>query len=299
MPKKGKKESLSDLKEEIVESAEAVSGIIEKQAEAVAGDVVQAVESVKKNRRFASLLKKIPTGRFAILALVLVAVGGIGASGYFYYQYSKTQQVLGSAQNQFSEVKSIVESVGKLMDLPGEEPTVATVSDVEKLRAQPFFNRAENGDKVLIYQSTRKAILYRPAINKIIDVATVNLDSPQATTPTTAGTSPTPTPEEEDSGPVEVVIWNGTTTTGLTVRGEEEIGGIENVDVIERDNAKKRSYEKNIIVKLGNVPDSKIQEIADALNATIEDLPSGEDAPEADVLIILGSDFISEAPSEE
>lgn len=76
--------------------------------------------------------------------------------------------------------KTLVVAVGKLMELPsGEEPTIAQVSDAEKLKEQPFFMSAQNGDRVLIYTKARKAILYRPGINKIIDVAPVNIGAEQ------------------------------------------------------------------------------------------------------------------------
>jgi len=70
------------------------------------------------------------------------------------------------------ETSKLIADVGRLILLPeGETPTVATVSDVEKLKDQPFFAHAKNGYKVLIYSNSRRAILYDPINNKIIDVA--------------------------------------------------------------------------------------------------------------------------------
>jgi hypothetical protein len=59
------------------------------------------------------------------------------------------------------------------MVLPDEQPTLASVTDKSKLSDQPFFQKAENGDKILIFVQSRKAILYRPSIKKIIDVAPI------------------------------------------------------------------------------------------------------------------------------
>jgi len=75
------------------------------------------------------------------------------------------------------ELATIVERVGMLVKLPeGEEPTIAEVTDVSELQDQDFFKDAQNGDKVLIYEKAKQAILYRPSTNKVIGIAPVNLN---------------------------------------------------------------------------------------------------------------------------
>ncbi|MEX2006791.1 MAG: hypothetical protein WD877_01270 [Candidatus Saccharimonadales bacterium] len=75
-------------------------------------------------------------------------------------------------------VDQTVAKVSKLVALPANEtPTLATVSDVSKLKSQTFFAKAENGDKVLIYTQARLAVLYRPAIDKVINIAPLNIGS--------------------------------------------------------------------------------------------------------------------------
>ncbi len=75
------------------------------------------------------------------------------------------------------EAKDLIEKVGRLIALPeGEEPTVATVSDPEKLKDQAFFANAKVGYKVLIYTQARKAYLYDPAQNKLIEVAPITTE---------------------------------------------------------------------------------------------------------------------------
>lgn len=74
------------------------------------------------------------------------------------------------------ELQMIVERVGKLVALPMDEtPTVATVNDPEKLVDQPFFAQAKKGDKVLIYTTAKKAILFDPVGGKIIEIAPLNI----------------------------------------------------------------------------------------------------------------------------
>lgn len=144
-----------------------------------------------------NLKKKIlalPVLIFVITLAALVIVG------YLFIQYQKTQELLKNPTAATQEqVNTLTDKVGKLIVLPeGEDPTVATVSDKSKLQDQRFFAKAENGDKVLIYAKAGKAILYRPSIDKIIEMGPVNLGqtSPQssvAPTPTNKIIEATPT----------------------------------------------------------------------------------------------------------
>lgn len=112
--------------------------------------------------------------------VVLLFAGSIGGGYYYFDKYQKTKTLLDNPEEVTKlETKNIVEKVGKLMELPSGEPQVATVLDKDKLKDQPFFAKAENGDKVLIYSESQTAILYRPSTNKIIGFAPVNLGEPQ------------------------------------------------------------------------------------------------------------------------
>jgi hypothetical protein len=93
------------------------------------------------------------------------------------------------------EVKNITVTVGKLMLLPTDEtPTVATVTDISKLVNQPFFAKAQNGDKVLFFNKAKKAILFRSSINRIVDVTTINITVPTPTQIITPTVTLSPTP---------------------------------------------------------------------------------------------------------
>ncbi|QQS22957.1 hypothetical protein IPM19_00065 [bacterium] len=87
--------------------------------------------------------------------------------------------------------KKLIEQVRKLIILPDdEEPTIATVNDLSKLQGQPFFAKAQLGDKVLIYNKARKAILFRPSDNQIIELAP--LVDPSASSPADGSAGQTP-----------------------------------------------------------------------------------------------------------
>lgn len=83
---------------------------------------------------------------------------------------------------QGDEISNLQGEISKFLQLPNETPTLATVSDVEKVKDQTFFKNAQNGDKVLLYSTAGKAILYRPSTKKVIEVAQINTPSPTDTT---------------------------------------------------------------------------------------------------------------------
>ncbi len=123
----------------------------------------------------------------------IVAVVVLASLATAFYLYSQLNQLKTDPQKAVqAESKDLIARVGRLIVLPeGEEPTIATVTDTELLKSQPFFVNAKKGDKVLIYTNARKAILYNPLDNKIVEVAPVNLGAPQAQPTESKPTQPT------------------------------------------------------------------------------------------------------------
>jgi hypothetical protein len=111
---------------------------------------------------------------FAVVVLLI---------GLFIYQRIELNSIKNDLEKQQvdptakirEESNELISEVGKLIVLPSDEdPTIATVNDLEKLKDQPFFANAQLGDKVLIYTKASKAILYRPSEHKIIELAPLN-----------------------------------------------------------------------------------------------------------------------------
>ena len=91
-----------------------------------------------------------------------------------------------------SEVQKMVAAVSQHMVLPADEvPTGAIVSDLSKLKGQPFFERAQLGDVVLVYANTRRAVLWRPSVQKIVEISAINFPSTVGQTPTAPATTKT------------------------------------------------------------------------------------------------------------
>ena len=112
-----------------------------------------------------------------IIILFLLFLGSATTGGYFFWQWRTIKN--NPAVITQNENKSLIEAVGKLILLPDEQPTIATVTDPTKLADQNFFANAKAGFKVLVYSGAKKAILYDPTTDKIIEVGPVNVTQDQ------------------------------------------------------------------------------------------------------------------------
>ncbi len=101
-------------------------------------------------------------------ALIVIAAASLGTAGYYFNQLQEIKQ--DPQQKAKLEAKAILDKVSKLIYLPeGEEPKVSTItlSELEKVKDQPFFNTVAVGDKALIYPEARLMFIYDPVNNKI------------------------------------------------------------------------------------------------------------------------------------
>jgi hypothetical protein len=220
-----------------------------------------------------------------IVSAAIIVVAALVGAGYFYYQYQSVQKQLQNNTSGPQEVDKLVEEVGKLIDLPKDElPTVATVTDLEKLRDQPFFRNAKNGDKVLVFQKAQKAILYDPVAKKIIEVSQVDVKTdPNATASATQNISS-----------FKIVLRNGTSTTGLASRVETRLKkDLPDINVVSKENAANPDYDKTIIAVMNEQALSLAQDLSRVLNASVSALPKAEIQPkEGDVVVVIGEDNI-------
>ena len=119
---------------------------------------------------------------------IVIVLASLVATGVMYRENRRLKADPGAVARE--EAVRLVQEVGALIELPqGEVPTIATVSDVERLKEQPFFAKAKVGDKVLIFTNARKAILFSATSRKILEVAPLNIGN-AATPPTKPSASP-------------------------------------------------------------------------------------------------------------
>ncbi len=224
-------------------------------------------------------------------SITAIFLGLLVAAGYFYWRY---QQL--ASQNPEREIASITKKLRQFMDLPESPlPTMATVTEKEKLQQQEFFQKAENGDKVLIYLTEGKAILYRPSTGKVIDVAPVRqTESPQNESAETSKNAA----EAETDTPIAITLYNGTNISGATRTIESDLAELSfDYTVNTRTNAARANYTKTIVVDLDSTHAEQAKELAQLLSGTVESLPAGEQKPEAGGLLIIVGQEASPSPT--
>ncbi len=102
-----------------------------------------------------------------VLTIALVGMALVG--GIYWWKTSTASQ---------SELQIVEAKVERLYLLPKDEtPALVSVVDASKLTSSYLKQYAKTGDKLLLYQNTSKVIIYRPSIDKIVDIGILELDA--------------------------------------------------------------------------------------------------------------------------
>lgn len=230
---------------------------------------------------------KLSRGQITV-GLVALVIGGLAFNSF---RLSKQNKFLGLQIETLrkdpnsvakEEIKQLVDKLSKLVVLPeGEEPVVATVTDKEKLKDQPVFAKAENGDKILIYSKAQKAYIYRPASNLLIDVIPVNIGNQRMSI---SGV--------DEKNPLQLALVNGSKNSGITNELEKRIQekNIPGVQVVSKAVAKSDSYEKTLVLDITGKMAKQAAEMALLVGGEVA-TQSAEAFPKADLMIIIGADF--------
>ncbi len=72
---------------------------------------------------------------------------------------------------QASVTIDVLDALSAVMLLPDEaNPIVATVTDSATLKhQQSFYAKVEDGDILIVFSTSRQAVIYRPSIEKIVN----------------------------------------------------------------------------------------------------------------------------------
>ena len=224
---------------------------------------------------------KILIGFFGLVFLVT-----LGSAVYFYDQNLKLKVT--SDETAKEDNQKLLSEVGKIIELPSNEsPTVAVVSDKEKLSGNVFFKNSQNGDKVLIFAEAKKAILYRPSTKKLIEVANINLADSN-------GVVARSKDENVEAVAIKMSIFNGTKEDNIFQDIEDKLKEQKiNAEFVTKRNALRDNYIQTLVVDLTGESSESADQIAKALDGQVGSLPKGETKPEgSDILIIAGLNLV-------
>lgn len=220
---------------------------------------------------------------FGTTCIVLIA---FVPSYYFYTKYQESKKLLRNPSGLAAEEqRALVAHVGNIIELPsGEQPTIATVADKTKLQNQPFFLRSENGDKVLIFQQSKKAILFRPSSGKVIEVSTLSFTNDAVTTrPATSSAA--------EAQVAKVALYNGSLRVGLTASAEKKLQSDSELGsrktIVSKENAAKKDYTKTIVVVFNALYSTEGENLAKLFGGTVAPLPKGEASSSADIAVFI------------
>jgi hypothetical protein len=113
--------------------------------------------------------------------------------GYNAYQYLQIQDYRKNPTKAAQEEQArITELVRKHYQIPTystkdgdkdvtkeDTPQIATITDITKMKGQTFFDKAQNGDFIVVFPNTRLALIYREKTDQIINSGPVSVDANQ------------------------------------------------------------------------------------------------------------------------
>ena len=221
------------------------------------------------------------------IIILIIGLLILGSGGFLIYKSGLLEKT-GLIKKEKNEVEIIMKRISEVFLLPSEIPTVATISDKEKLKGQAFFDKAENGDKLLLFTNSNLAILYRDSIKKIIEISQISVaNSPQIEMAPTI----VPTETLKEDLKIKVALYNGSQKVGQTTKFEKEIlEKVGNFEVIKKIDAK-NNYEKSLVVDISGNYSEVAKSLAEKIDGEIAPLPEGEINIETDLLIIIGENW--------
>jgi hypothetical protein len=226
-------------------------------------------------------LKRVVIAKATWVGLLIIVLLITAGALYWKYRQTATQLATISQQSTQAEDEQLMKDVGALIILPAEEPTIATVTDKEQLANQPFFVQAQNGDKVIIYTASKKAILYRPSDKKIVDIAPLIIDNPTPSAPDTTETKATP---------VTLTLLNGSTKVGVTnIIDDQLLKSFPTVSIVTKEAAKKTDYTQTLVIDVSGKNAQLAAQLAQQLKGVVSTLPPEEGKPSSELLVIVGN----------
>lgn len=222
---------------------------------------------VKQKARNSVSLRQNVLKKTLLLALFIIPLLGLAAfGGYYFKKYNDLKNnPVNAEQAAKAEEDRVLAEVSKLYDVPKDErPQIAAVRDKEVLKKENpnFFDKAENGDRLLLYQKAQLALLYRPSTNQLIKVGPLQVQN----SPVIKVLG-----KPEDRQAIEKALTDA--KLAFSVAGEP-----------------KASHSGVTVVDLKGTQGEAAKNLAAVVKGQVGPLPPGEDKPaDADLLIIAGT----------
>ena len=230
--------------------------------------------------------KSMNTSNVLLVALLILALAAFAWSFFNYQSVKKEVEVLKDpslAQRLNEEqTQELLTKVGKVLVLPQEKnPVVAIINDVELLASnQDFYKDAHDGDKLIIYQNARKAIIFDEDANKVVNVGPVFYNNAD-------GTAQPPTTQTDR---ITIDLRNGSAEPNATVPVRDSLTTNYTFNVTRLSKAANSNYSGITIVDLSEGKASYIEQLQKALGATVvQALPEGEVSASTEVVVIVGT----------
>jgi hypothetical protein len=225
--------------------------------------------------------KRVQFSQFYIIpALFIVGLITLILCIYFFVQYQRTKVLLSNpsemVKQEGDEMMRVITPVVHIAQ--NESPIIATVADKTKLAGQPFFENAENGDKVLMFRTSNTVVLYRPSIKKIISVSSIPKEQQVELS----------APTQKEGVPVRVIVLNGSRINGVAKKTADTITqSIKNITIVKEETTEKKTYTKTQVIYVTAQAQSIATQIAQLLDGEVSNtIPEGEKDFDADIMVI-------------
>lgn len=187
-----------------------------------------------------------------------------------------------------AEIDSLLEKISVHMILPSaEKPVLATIIDADKLSLEdPFYAGAEDGDKLLIWSAERRAIIYSPSRDIVVNMGPIIFEGTMTQqSEATPSAQVVESVEETDESPLKIQILNGSDISGAAGELADDLAG-DDIEIVNTGNAINEYNELTII----SISGRDITVLKDKLGVEpISEVPEGEKYDEGiDALVIIG-----------
>lgn len=177
------------------------------------------------------------------------------------------------------EIARVLEAASAHMDIPEGEPIVGRIKNAKALIAeQAFYQGAKDGDYLIIFPSSAKAVIYSLNDDILVNVGPIIFQREGEAT------------ELFLDEPIAVEVRNGGEVAGAAGDLADRLSP-QAFDVVEIANAANTDYDQTTIVVLDeSIPVEVVTELANQLSATVAaEIPVDEADSDAQILIIVGA----------